>query len=42
MLPFVQNGGEPDAPCATLLADAKETNTKRNPAQNAQPKKRLP
>lgn len=39
LLPFVQTGGEPDAPCATLLADAKETNTKRNPAQNAQPKK---
>ncbi len=39
LLPFVQTGGEPDAPCATLLADAKETSTKRNPAQNALPKK---
>lgn len=39
LLPFVQTGGEPDAPCATLLADAKETGTKNNPAQNVTPKK---
>ncbi len=39
ILPFVQTGGEPDAPCATLLADAKETNTRRNPAANVDPKK---
>lgn len=39
LLPFVQTGGEPEAPCATLLADAKETNTKRNPAQGVQPEK---
>ena len=39
LLPFVQTGGEPDAPCATLLADAKETGTKNNPAANAAPKK---
>lgn len=39
LLPFVQAGGEPDAPCATLLADAKETGTKSNPAQNVTPKK---
>ena len=38
-LPFVQTGGEPDAPCATLLADAKETSTKRNPAENVKPEK---
>jgi hypothetical protein len=40
LVPFVQTGGEPDAPCATLLADAKETNTKRNPAANVQPEKK--
>ncbi len=39
ILPFIQTGGEPDAPCATLLADAKETNTRRNPAANVDPKK---
>lgn len=39
LLPFVQTGGEPDAPCATLLADAKETNTRRNPAQGVRPEK---
>lgn len=39
LLPFVQTGGEPEAPCATLLADAKETNTKRNPAQGVRPEK---
>ena len=38
-LPFVQTGGEPDAPCATLLADAKETSTKRAPAENVKPEK---
>lgn len=38
-LPFIQAGGEPDAPCATLLADAKETNTRNNPAANVDPKK---
>ena len=38
-LPFVETGGEPDAPCATLLADAKETSTRRNPAANIDPKK---
>lgn len=38
-LPFVQTGGEPDAPCATLLADAKETNPARNPAENVKPEK---
>ena len=38
ILPFIQTGGEPDAPCATLLADAKETNTKRNPAAKVTPK----
>jgi hypothetical protein len=36
-LPFVETGGEPDAPCATLLADAKETNTRRNPAADVKP-----
>ena len=39
LLPFIQTGGEPDAPCATLLADAKETGTRNNPAQNVTPKK---
>jgi hypothetical protein len=39
LLPFIQTGGEPDAPCATLLADAKETNTRNNPAANVDPKK---
>lgn len=39
LLPFIQTGGEPDAPCATLLADAKETGTKNNPAANVTPKK---
>ena len=39
LLPFIQTGGEPDAPCATLLADAKETGTRNNPAQNVSPKK---
>lgn len=39
LVPFVQTGGEPAAPCATLLADAKETNTRRNPAANIDPKK---
>ncbi len=39
VLPFIQTGGEPDAPCATLLADAKETGAKNNPAQNVRPKK---
>jgi AsmA family len=38
ILPFIQTGGEPDAPCATLLADAKETNTRRNPAAKVTPK----
>lgn len=38
LLPFIQTGGEPDAPCATLLADAKETNTRRNPAAKVTPK----
>jgi hypothetical protein len=38
-LPFVETGGEPEAPCATLLADAKETNTRRNPAANVKPEK---
>lgn len=36
-LPFVETGGEPDAPCATLLADAKETNPNRNPAADVKP-----
>ncbi len=39
LLPFIQTGGEPDAPCATLLADAKETGTRNNPAQNVITKK---
>ena len=39
LLPFIQTGGEPDAPCATLLADAKETGTKNNPARNVTPSK---
>ena len=39
LLPFIQTGGEPDAPCATLLADARETNTRNNPAANVDPKK---
>lgn len=39
LVPFVQTGGEPAAPCATLLADAKETNTRRNPAAGVDPKK---
>ena len=39
ILPFIQTGGEPDAPCATLLADAKETNTRSNPAAKVEPKK---
>lgn len=39
LLPFIQTGGEPDAPCATLLADAKETGTKNNPAAGVTPKK---
>lgn len=39
LLPFVQAGGEPDAPCQTLLADAKETNTRNNPAAAVDPKK---
>ena len=39
LLPFIQTGGEPDAPCATLLADARETNTRNNPAANIDPKK---
>jgi len=38
-LPFVQTGGEPDAPCATLLADAKETSTNRAPAADVKPEK---
>jgi len=39
VLPFVQTGGEPDAPCATLLADAKETSPRNNPAANVKPEK---
>lgn len=39
ILPFVQTGGEPDAPCAALLADAKETSAKSSPAANVKPKK---
>ena len=39
LLPFIQTGGEPDAPCATLLADARETSTRNNPAANVDPKK---
>jgi uncharacterized protein involved in outer membrane biogenesis len=39
VLPFIQTGGEPDAPCATLLADAKETSTRNNPAAKVTPKK---
>ena len=39
VLPFVQLGGEPDAPCVTLLADAKETSTRNNPAAKVTPKK---
>lgn len=39
LVPFVQTGGEPDAPCATLLADARETNPRRNPAANVKPEK---
>ncbi len=39
LLPFIQTGGEPDAPCATLLADAKETGTRNNPAAAITPKK---
>jgi hypothetical protein len=39
LLPFVQTGGEPDAPCAELLADAKETNPRTNPAAKVEPKK---
>lgn len=39
LIPFVQTGGEPDAPCATLLADARETNPKRTPAANVKPEK---
>ncbi len=38
ILPFIQTGGEPDAPCAALLADAKETNTRSNPAAKVVPK----
>jgi len=32
VLPFIQTGGEPDAPCATLLADAKETKHAQQPS----------
>ncbi len=39
LLPFVQTGGEPDAPCAALLADAKEKNQRNNPAAKVEPKK---
>ncbi|MFT3725845.1 MAG: AsmA family protein [Hyphomonadaceae bacterium] len=39
LLPFVQTGGEPDAPCGQLLADAKETNPHNNPAAKVEPKK---
>lgn len=39
LLPFIQTGGEPDAPCAQLLADAKETNPRNNPAAAVDPKK---
>ena len=39
ILPFVQPGGEPDAPCAMLLADAKETSTRNNPAAKVTPRK---
>ncbi len=38
-LPFVQTGGEPDAPCATLVSDAKETNPNRAPAASVKPEK---
>ena len=38
ILPFIQTGGEPDAPCATLLADAKETSTRSSPAAKVLPK----
>lgn len=38
VLPFIQAGGEPDAPCAELLADARETNPRNNPAAKVDPK----
>lgn len=38
VLPFIQTGGEPDAPCAALLADAKETSTRSSPAAKVDPK----
>lgn len=39
LLPFLQTGGEPDAPCAQLLADARETNPRNSPAEKIEPKK---
>jgi uncharacterized protein involved in outer membrane biogenesis len=39
VLPFIQTGGEPDAPCAQLLADARETNPRNSPAGKVAPKK---
>lgn len=39
VLPFIQTGGEPDAPCAQLLADARETNPGNAPAGKVTPKK---
>ena len=38
VLPFIQTGGEPDAPCAALLADARETNPRNSPAAKVNPK----
>ena len=37
VLPFIQAGGEPDAPCAALLADARETSTRSAPAAKVTP-----
>lgn len=36
-LPFIETRGEPDAPCTTLVADAKEITPNRNPAADVKP-----
>ena len=40
-LPFIEIGGEPDAPCAQLLADARNpSDAKTPPAKKEEPRKK--
>ena len=39
-LPFIEAGGEPDAPCAQLLADARNPSEAQTPPAKKEPQKK--